>query len=98
MQTQHAVNGSTDMEYLVARHTVGPGDPTAVNNSPVNSQRNADLEVQKTGLRVNKRASSINCTIDCKFRCNLELQPNEEKERKVYEDVSKHINMILSGS
>lgn len=32
---------------------VGTGDPAAVNNSPMVSYRNADLELGKTGLRCN---------------------------------------------
>lgn len=55
-------HGMQHMAYrygvLGERCTLGPGDPTAANNSPVNSQRNADLEVDKTGLRGNKKPVS----------------------------------------
>ena len=36
-------------------HTLGIGDATAINNSPMVSKRNADLEMDKTGFQGNEQ-------------------------------------------
>lgn len=41
----------------------GTGDPTAINNSPMVSYRNADLELSKTGFRGDKDSKSSCRTI-----------------------------------
>ena len=50
----------------------GTGDPTVINNSPMVSYRNADLELSKTGFRGDD---------DSKSSCNMELQSSEKRAK-----------------
>lgn len=111
MEAQHGKisleNCKHGMQHMACRYvelgegcTLGPGDTTAVNNSPVNSQRNADLEAVKTRLRDNKK-NSICYSLTPPQAVNSGVIWNcspMKKKTKVYKDVSKHINMILSRS
>lgn len=65
----------------------------------VKNKKPSDLELDKTVLWVTKRKylAYINGTTCSTFRCNLELQINEEKHTHKCMSANIYINMTLSG-
>lgn len=71
----------------------GTREPMAVNNSPVVSYRNADLELDKIVFRSNKGKKKkeyvtyLKAIIDIIFRYNAQRQTNEESYKIILANI-----------
>lgn len=71
----------------------GTGDPTAINNSPMVSHRNGDLEPSKTVFRGGKDAKSSCRTMEKEQRCKSMLANRKMTASGSYSEEKDTISM-----
>ena len=79
-------------------HLVGTGDPTAIKNSSTASYRNANLELDKTGLKGNKenkdQVSNIYRNTPCTVYVHVRWNYKPLKSEQEAECVRKYIKIV----